>query len=107
MLDPNKIKKQFPIFKREINNHSLVYLDSASTSQKPQAVINSLVNYYKNTNANIHRSIYKLSEEATSAYENVRSQTAKFINAKSSREIIFTRNATESINMVAQTWGKL
>jgi cysteine desulfurase/selenocysteine lyase len=107
MLDTRKIKKQFPIFKRKINGKPLVYLDSASTSQKPQTVIDSLVNYYTNTNANIHRSIYKLSEEATSAYENVRAQTAKFINVKNAREIIFTKNATESINLVAQTWGKL
>lgn len=107
MLNPYTIKKQFPIFGRKINGKPLVYLDSASTSQKPQSVINALVHYYTNTNANIHRSIYTLSEEATSAYENVRAQTAKFINAKTPREIIFTRNATESINLVAQTWGKL
>ena len=107
MLNPRKIKKQFPIFKRKINGKPLVYLDSASTSQKPQTVINSLVNYYENTNANIHRSIYRLSEEATSAYENVRSQTAKFINAKNTHEIIFTRNSTESINLVAKTWGNI
>lgn len=100
MLDPQKLKKDFPLLRQ-----NLVYLDSASTSQKPRQVIEALKNYYENLNANIHRGIYHLSEQATSAYEKTRSHTAKFINARFPEEIIFTRNATESINLIARTWG--
>ncbi|MEK7672434.1 MAG: cysteine desulfurase [Patescibacteria group bacterium] len=106
MLNPQTIKKDFPIFKRKIKNKSLVYLDSASTSQKPRQVIKAISNYYENFNANIHRGVYALSEEATQAYENSRKKTAEFINSKSPEEIIFTRNTTESINLVAYSWGE-
>ena len=98
------IKKDFPIFSRQINGRDLVYLDSAATTQKPIEVIDSITSYYKNCNSNIHRGIYSISIEATELYENARNTIAKFINANSSREIIFTRNATESINLVANAW---
>lgn len=106
MLNFKKIRQFFPIFKRKINKKSLVFLDSASTSQKPQIVIDAITNYYENFNSNIHRSVYTLSEEATAAYENCRIKVASFINAESENEIIFTRNTTESINFVARTWGE-
>lgn len=106
MFDPTSIKKDFPIFSRKINGKPLVYLDNASTSQKPKSVINALSNYYKTFNSNTHRGIHAMSEEATIAYENTREHVAKFINANISKEIIFTRNATEAINLVAYTWGE-
>lgn len=106
MLDAQNIKKDFPIFDRRINGRSLVYLDSASTSQKPYIVLEALEKYYKQNNANIHRGIHTLSEEATAAYELVREHVASFINAKESAEIIFTRNTTEAINLVAYSWGE-
>ncbi len=99
------IKKQFPIFKRKIHGRSLVYLDNASTSQKPLHVIRAIQKFYETTNANIHRGIHTLSEEATSAYEHTRKRVATFINAASPEEIVFTKNCTESINLVAATWG--
>ena len=98
------IKKDFPIFSRQINGRDLVYLDSAATTQKPIEVIDSITSYYKNCNSNIHRGIYSISIEATELYENARNTIAKFITANSSREIIFTRNATEAINLVANSW---
>lgn len=102
MLNPLKLKKNFPILK----NKALVYLDNASTTQKPKSVIEAIKFYYENFNANTHRGIHTLSEKATEAYENSRKKTAKFINAASEKEIIFTRNTTESINLVARTWGE-
>ena len=98
------IKKDFPIFSRQINGRDLVYLDSAATTQKPTEVIDSITSYYKTCNSNIHRGIYSISIEATELYENARNTIAKFINANSSRELIFTRNATEAINLVANAW---
>lgn len=106
MIDPQKIKKDFPIFERRINGKPLVYLDNASTSQKPRVVIEALVKFYETMNANIHRGIHTLSEEATAAYEESREVVADFINAFDSSEIIFTRNTTESINLVAYSWGE-
>lgn len=106
MFNPKTLKKDFPIFSRKINSKPLVYLDNASTSQKPKPVIDAISNYYKTFNANIHRGIHTMSEEATVAYENTREHIAKFINANISKEIIFTRNTTESINLVAYTWGE-
>lgn len=91
-------KKDFPIFKK---NKSLVYLDSAATSQKPQSVIDSIVDYYKNYNANVRRGLYPISEKATAKVEEVRAKVAKFINAKDPSEIIFVRNATEALNLLA------
>lgn len=94
-------KNNFPIF---TNNANLVYLDSGATTQKPQSVINSISNYYENSNANVHRGIYDLSEESTEIYEMSREVVAKFINAKSTKEIIFTGGTTDSINMVGYSW---
>ncbi|MBN2016126.1 cysteine desulfurase [Candidatus Dojkabacteria bacterium] len=104
MLDP-KIRDDFPILSLEVNGKPLVYFDNAATSQKPQAVIDKLVEYYETSNANIHRGIHYLSEKATEGYEESKKKVARFINAKSYKEIIYTRNATESINLVAYTLG--
>lgn len=101
------VRADFPILHQE--HHAgvpLIYLDNAATSQKPLAVINALDDYYRRYNANVHRGIHKLSEEATAAYEEARIKIRKFINANSKREIIFTRGTTEGINLVAQTWGR-
>ncbi len=105
-FDVNEIRKSFPILEREVNNQLLVYLDNAATSQKPQVVIDALSHYYSNYNANIHRGIHTLAEEATAAYEATRKTVQKFINAKYVEEIIFTRGTTEGINLVAYTWGR-
>jgi cysteine desulfurase/selenocysteine lyase len=100
-------KADFPILKREIKpGISLVYLDSAATSQKPSSVIEAMNDYYTKHNANIHRGIHVLAEEATAAYEGARQKIALFIGARSSKEIIFTRNTTESINLIAYTWAR-
>jgi cysteine desulfurase/selenocysteine lyase len=104
-LDLGKIRADFPILAREIHGSPLVYLDSAATSQKPQVVIDTIVNFYRYTNANVHRGVYALSAQATDLYEGVRSKVARFIGNEATEEIIFTRNATESINLVAQSWG--
>ncbi|MBW3625678.1 MAG: cysteine desulfurase [Armatimonadetes bacterium] len=96
----------FPILQREINGKRIVYLDSAATSQKPRQVIQALVDYYEGYNANVHRAVYKIGEEATQAYEGVRQKVADFIGAKDTGSIIFTRNATEAINLVAYSWGR-
>jgi cysteine desulfurase/selenocysteine lyase len=102
-----QIRSEFPILSREFRpDVPLVYLDSAATSQKPREVIDAITNYYQQSNANIHRGIHKLSEEATNAYEDSRKVIAEFIGASSHREIIFTRNTTESINLVAHSWGR-
>src|SRR3989338_3480498 len=106
MFDANRIRQDFPILSRKVHDKPLVYLDNAATSQKPRQVIDALVNYYSRYNANIHRGLHALSEEATAAYEAVREKTARFLNAPSSRSIVFTRNATEAINLVANAWGR-
>ncbi|MBS1932969.1 MAG: cysteine desulfurase [Bacteroidetes bacterium] len=100
------VRKQFPILNREVKGKPLVYFDNAATSQKPQQVIDALVNYYSNYNANIHRGIHTLAEEATAAYEATRDAVQKFIHAALREEIIFTRGTTEGINLVAYTWGR-
>jgi cysteine desulfurase/selenocysteine lyase len=105
-LDVTKIRSDFPILKRQVHGKPLVFLDSAASSQKPLSVIEAMDFYYRNTHANVHRGVHTLSEEATAQYEDARKRIGKFINAKSSREIIFTRNTTESINLVAYTWGR-
>ncbi|MGN6604588.1 MAG: SufS family cysteine desulfurase [Ginsengibacter sp.] len=105
-FDVNVIRQSFPILEREVNNQLLVYLDNAATSQKPQAVIDALNYYYSNYNANIHRGIHTLAEEATSAYEATRATVRNFLNAKSTDEIVFTRGTTEGVNLVAYTWGR-
>lgn len=104
--DVKKIRESFPVLDREVNNQLLVYLDNAATSQKPQVVIDALSYYYSNYNANIHRGIHTLAEEATAAYEATRHTVKNFINAGSAEEIIFTRGTTEGINLVAYTWGR-
>jgi cysteine desulfurase/selenocysteine lyase len=106
VFDVNTIRQFFPILNREVNNKLLVYLDNAATSQKPQSVIDALSNYYSNYNANIHRGIHTLAEEATAAYEATRVTAQEFIGAAFSEEIIFTRGTTEGINLVAYTWGR-
>lgn len=106
MFDPKKIKKDFPIFQRKINGQTLTYLDSAATTQKPAAVLHALVDYYENHNANIHRGIHTLSEEATEMYEDARKKVATFIGASSPREVIFVRNSTEALNLIARAWGE-
>ena len=90
---------------REVHGKPLVYLDNAATSQKPRQVIQALVDYYEGTNANIHRGVHALAEEATDAYEGARRKVARFIGADSPDEILFTRNTTESLNLVAYTWA--
>ncbi|MCY4619304.1 MAG: cysteine desulfurase [Chloroflexi bacterium] len=99
------IREEFPILSREVHGHPLVYLDNAATTQKPQSVIDALSSYYSTMNANIHRGLHTLAEEATAAYEDVRKQVATFINAGSHREVVFTRNTTESLNLLAYTLG--
>ena len=106
MLDVKRIRRDFPILDRKVHGKPLVYLDNAATTQKPRQVIDALVNYYSRYNANIHRGIHALAEEATAAYEAVRERTARFIHAPSSRGIVFTRNTTESINLFANAWGR-
>lgn len=103
-LDVDKIKKDFPILSRKINGKRLVYLDNAATSQKPRQVIESITDYYENHNANVHRGVHTLAEESTLAYEEARAKIARFINAKP-EELIFTRNATESLNLVMYAYG--
>jgi len=105
-LDPVAIRADFPILDQEVNGHRLVFLDSAASSQKPLAVIEALDSYYRHDNANVHRGIYQLSERATAAYEGARVKVARLINAPNPHEIIWTRNATESINLVAYAWGR-
>jgi cysteine desulfurase/selenocysteine lyase len=105
-LDPEQLRRDFPILDQEIHGHPLVYLDSASTSQKPSVVIDALADYYREYNANVHRGIYTIGEKATAEYERARVRVAKFINAPDSHEIVFTRNATEAINLVAYSWGR-
>jgi cysteine desulfurase/selenocysteine lyase len=101
-----RIRGDFPILQRQVNGKPLIYFDNAATSQKPTLVIDTIDRYYRGYNANIHRGVHKLAEEATVAHEEAREKVAKFINAKGSQEIIFTRNGTEAINLVAQTWGR-
>ena len=107
MLNVNEIRNDFPIFQRETKPGTpLVYLDSTATSQKPLSVIEAMNNYYRRSNANIHRGVHTLAEEATAMYEQARVKIAKFINAPSAHQIIYTRNTTESINLVAYSWAR-
>ncbi len=105
-MNIENIKSQFPIFSKKINNKPLVYLDNSNSSQKPLSVINSLDNFYKNEFSNVGRSIHRLSVNATNRFEETRENIKNFINANSKDEIIFTKNATESINLVASTFGQ-
>ncbi len=106
LLDVEKIREQFPVLHQKVNGRDLVYFDNAATSQKPQVVIDSLVNYYKGYNANIHRGIHTLAEKATKAYEETRQLVKTFINASSEQEIIFVRGVTEAINLIANSYGR-
>lgn len=99
------IRKDFPILSRQVHGKPLVYLDSGASSQKPYVVIESMSTYYESSHANVHRGVYQISEEATAKMENARFRVARFVNARQSKQIIFTRNTTESINLVAYTWG--
>jgi len=106
-LDIKKIRTQFPILQRETRaGVPLVYLDSTATSQKPLAVLEAMDGYYRRSNANIHRGVHTLAEEATAMYEEAREKIAKFVNSASARQVIYTRNTTESINLVAYAWGR-
>ena len=104
-LDPEVVRKDFPIFETLAHGKRLVYLDSAATSQKPRAVLDRMMRYYEEENANVHRGVYELSEKATAAYEGAREACRRFIGASSTRSIVFTRGATESINLVRYTWA--
>jgi cysteine desulfurase/selenocysteine lyase len=107
LLDVYKIRQDFPILKRSLpNGKKLVYLDNAATTQKPKQVIDAICKYYSEYNSNIHRAVYQIAEEATAEYEKTRENIRRFINARYSEEIIFTRNTTESINLIAHSWGK-
>jgi cysteine desulfurase/selenocysteine lyase len=105
-LDIDKIRADFPILRQKIHGKPLVYLDNAATTQKPRAVIDAIVRYYETTNANIHRGVHSLSEHATEEHDAARRTVQKFLNARSSNEIIFVRGTTEAINLVAQTYGR-
>ncbi len=105
-FDVERIRRDFPILSERAYGRPLVYLDNAATAQKPRAVIDALVRFYTTENANVHRGVHMLSERSTAAYEDARRTVQTFINASSEREIVFTRGATESINLVAQTWGR-
>jgi cysteine desulfurase/selenocysteine lyase len=105
-LDVARIREDFPILKRQVHGKPLVYLDNAATSQKPRQVIQALVDYYENYNANIHRAVHLLGEEATAAYETAREKVRAFINAPDTESVVFTRNTTEAINLVAHSWGR-
>ena len=103
---PATIREDFPILRQRVNGHPLVYLDSASTSQKPRQVIAALVRYYEEYNANVHRGVYSIAERATAEYEAARAKVARFLGAGGADEIIFTRNVTEALNLVAYAWGR-
>ncbi|MFN2184980.1 MAG: cysteine desulfurase [Anaerolineae bacterium] len=106
MFDVNEVRADFPILERQVHGKPLVYLDNAATSQKPEAVIESMSEYYRHYNANIHRGVHTLAEEATAAYENARRKVGRFINARRPSEVVFVRNTTEAINLVAYAWGR-
>lgn len=101
----DRLRADFPILSQQVHDRPLVYLDNAATSQKPLAVLNTLQDYYQGYNANVHRGVHTLSAKATDAYEGARDKVAQFINARSRQEIVYTRNASEAINLVAYSWG--
>jgi len=104
-LDASRLRADFPIFEQEFHGKPLAYLDSAATSQKPRQVLDALRTFYETSYANVHRGVYELSERATAGYEGARQKVAAFVNAPSDREVVFTRNATEGLNLVAYAWG--
>lgn len=105
-IDVARIKKDFPILEREVNGKRLVYLDSASSSQKPTQVLDAMDRLYRESYANVHRGVYQIAAEASESYENARTKIARFIGAPDTREVVFTRNATEAINLVAYSWAR-
>ncbi|HEX6312655.1 MAG TPA: aminotransferase class V-fold PLP-dependent enzyme, partial [Acidimicrobiia bacterium] len=105
-LDVARIQADFPILRRTVHGKRIVYLDSASSSQKPQAVLDAMDEFYRNSYANVHRGVYSISEEATQAFEGARAKLASFLNAPKRHEIVFTRNVTEAINLVAYSWAR-
>lgn len=105
MFDPYLIREDFPILKRKINGHPLIYFDNAATSQKPKQVIKAIRDFYEKHNANVHRAVHTLSQEATELYEEAHWEVAEFINADGIEEIIFTRGTTEAVNLIAYSWG--
>ncbi|MDX1814199.1 MAG: aminotransferase class V-fold PLP-dependent enzyme, partial [Candidatus Bathyarchaeia archaeon] len=104
-LDPYRIREDFPILKRKINGNPLIYFDNAATTQKPLQVIDAVTNFYEKHNANVHRAVHTLSQEATDLHEKAREKVAKFINAKEATEIVFVRGTTEAVNLIAYSWG--
>lgn len=106
MLSPEEIKKNFPIFDRKINNRKIIYLDSAATTQKPKQVVDAIVDYYYKSNSNVHRGIYRLSDEATELYNKSRENVASFVGANNSSELVFLRNTTEALNLLSYTLGR-
>jgi cysteine desulfurase/selenocysteine lyase len=105
MLNPHKIREDFPILKRKVNGYPLIYFDNAATSQKPKEVIEAIKDFYENHNANVHRAIHTLSQEASELYESAHEEVAKFINARGMEETVFVRGTTEAINLVAYAWA--
>ena len=105
-VDFAALRADFPILDRQVHGKPLIYLDSTATTQKPRQVLESLERYYRTYNANIHRGVYQIAEEATQAYEDARGKVARFLNARSPQEIVFTRGTTESVNLVAYSWGR-
>jgi cysteine desulfurase / selenocysteine lyase len=104
-LDVDRIRKDFPILAREVRGTRLVYLDSANTSQKPQSVLDAMDRYYERSNANVHRGTYLIAQEATEALEGARGKVRRFIGARSNKSVVFTKNATEALNLVVRAWG--
>jgi cysteine desulfurase/selenocysteine lyase len=105
MFDPDKIREDFPILKRKVNGYPLIYFDNAATSQRPRQVIEAITDFYEKHNANVHRAVHTLSQEASELYENAHEEVAKFIRAESMQETVFVRGTTEAINLVAYAWG--
>ncbi len=105
-IDVGRVRADFPILQRQINGRPLIYLDNAATTQKPRQVIDALVDFYTNTNANVHRGVHTLSVEATDAYEAARERIARFVGAQHAEEIVWVRNTTEALNLVAVCWGR-
>src|SRR5881392_2212178 len=104
-IDWHDVRDDFPILNQNVHGQPLIYFDNAATTQKPRAVLEALRHYYERDNANVHRGIHELSNRATAAFEAARTRAAKFINARSAEEIVFTRGTTEGINLVAMAWG--
>src|SRR3954465_3265293 len=105
-IDVARIKKDFPLLQQQVDGHRIVYLDSAASSQKPQAVLDAMDEVYTTYFANVHRSVYKIATEATEHYEGARGKIARFIGSPSPSNIVFTKNVTEAINLVAYSWGR-